>query len=91
MYLPKQFAEPRTEELHRIIRENSLGSFASEAAANEALGELALRGIRTARVLQERAEMPGQRLRLPALDDGQRGKLEALRPALAGQLLQACG
>ena len=41
--------------------------------------------------LQERAEMPGQRLRLPALDDGQRGKLEALRPALAGQLLQACG
>ena len=69
----------------------SLGSFASEAAANEALGELALRGIRTARVLQERAEMPGQRLRLPALDDGQRGKLEALRPALAGQLLQACG
>ena len=69
----------------------SLGSFASEAAANEALGELALRGIRTARVLQERAEMPGQRLRLPALDDAQRGKLEALRPALAGQLLQACG
>ena len=69
----------------------SLGSFASEAAANEALGELALRGIRTARVLQERAEMPGQRLRLPVLDDGQRGRLEALRPALAGQLLQACG
>ena len=69
----------------------SLGSFASEAAANEALGELALRGIRTARVVQERAEMPGQRLRLPALDDAQRGKLEALRPALAGQLLQACG
>ena len=69
----------------------SLGSFASEAAANEALGELALRGIRTARVLQDRAEMPGQRLRLPALDDVQRGKLEALRPALAGQLLQACG
>ncbi|WP_407713116.1 FMN-binding negative transcriptional regulator [Comamonas testosteroni] len=25
MYLPKQFAEPRVEELHRILRENSLG------------------------------------------------------------------
>ena len=69
----------------------SLGSFASEAAANEALGELAQRGIRTARVVQERPEKPGQRLRLPALDDAQRAKLEALRPALAGQLLQACG
>lgn len=69
----------------------SLGSFASEAAASEALAELGQRGIRTARVVQERPEKPGQRLRLPALDDGQRAKLEALRPALAGQLLQACG
>ena len=25
MYLPSQFAEPRIEELHRIVRENSLG------------------------------------------------------------------
>lgn len=25
MYLPQQFAEPRVEELHRIIRDNSLG------------------------------------------------------------------
>jgi len=25
MYLPGQFAEPRIEELHRIVRENSLG------------------------------------------------------------------
>lgn len=69
----------------------SLGSFTSEAAASAALVELGQRGIRTARVLQERPEKPGQRLRLPALDDAQRAKLEALRAVLAGQLLQACG
>ncbi len=33
MYLPKQFAEPRTEELHRIIRENSLGILVTNTAA----------------------------------------------------------
>ena len=68
----------------------SLGSFASEAAASAALAELGQRGIRTARVVQERPEKPGQRLRLPALDDAQRARLEALRPALAGHVLQAC-
>lgn len=33
MYLPKQFAESRTEELHRIIRENSLGILVTNTAA----------------------------------------------------------
>ncbi|NCT84102.1 MAG: FMN-binding negative transcriptional regulator [Comamonadaceae bacterium] len=32
MYLPKQFAEPRIEELHRIVRENSLGTLVTNTA-----------------------------------------------------------
>ncbi|MBS0467835.1 MAG: FMN-binding negative transcriptional regulator [Proteobacteria bacterium] len=32
MYLPKQFAEPRVEELHRILRENSLGMLVTHTA-----------------------------------------------------------
>lgn len=32
MYLPKQFAEPRVEELHRIVRENSLGMLVTHTA-----------------------------------------------------------
>ncbi|CAN7326013.1 FMN-binding negative transcriptional regulator [Variovorax sp. LjRoot178] len=33
MYLPKQFVEPRIEELHRIVRENSLGMLLTNTAA----------------------------------------------------------
>lgn len=33
MYLPKQFAEPRAEELHRIVRENSLGMLVTNTAS----------------------------------------------------------
>lgn len=33
MYLPQQFAEPRIEELHRIVRENPLGMLVTNAAA----------------------------------------------------------
>ncbi|MBP8883729.1 MAG: FMN-binding negative transcriptional regulator [Pseudomonas sp.] len=32
MYLPKQFAEPRVDELHRIVRENSLGMLVTDTA-----------------------------------------------------------
>lgn len=32
MYLPKQFAEPRVDELHRIVRENSLGMLVTNTA-----------------------------------------------------------
>ena len=32
MYLPTQFAEPRVEELHRIVRENSLGMLVTNTA-----------------------------------------------------------
>lgn len=33
MYLPKQFSETRTEELHRIVRENSLGILVTNGAS----------------------------------------------------------
>lgn len=32
MYLPKQYAEPRVEELHRIVRENPLGMLVMNGA-----------------------------------------------------------
>lgn len=68
----------------------SLGSFPNEAAANTQLQALADRGVRTARVLQERPEQRGQRLLLPAVDDNLRPRLEELKFALAGKPLRPC-
>jgi hypothetical protein len=67
-----------------------LGSFGSEAAANEALQVLVGRGVRTAKVLQEPAAKPLYRLRLPALSAAQQLQLEPVKTALAGQTLEAC-
>lgn len=33
MYLPKQFAEPRIDELHRIVRDNAFGMLVTHTAA----------------------------------------------------------
>ena len=68
----------------------SLGGFASEAEALQYLERLSNRGVRTARVVQERAEARGHRLMLPAVDDGLRARLEELRVLLAGQSLRPC-
>ncbi|MDF1483915.1 SPOR domain-containing protein [Ramlibacter sp. H39-3-26] len=68
----------------------SLGSFATQAEAQDALAALTQRGVRTARVQQERAEVRGFTLRLPAVDAALRPQLDALRPALAGKALRAC-
>lgn len=68
----------------------SLGSFPSEAAAQQQLGGLAERGVRTARVLQERPEQRGQRLTLPAVDDNLRPRLDELRVALGTKTLRPC-
>ncbi|MBA2962892.1 MULTISPECIES: SPOR domain-containing protein [Ramlibacter] len=68
----------------------SLGGFASQADADAQLERLATRGVRTARVVQERPELRGQRLTLPAVDDGLRGRLDDLKPALAGATLRPC-
>ncbi len=68
----------------------SLGSFASQGAANEQLEKLAERGVRTARVVQERAAQQGQRLVLPNVDDYLRPRLDELRAQLNGKPLRAC-
>ena len=68
----------------------SLGRFASEDAAQRELGVLASQGVRTARVVRERPDAPGFVLRLPAVTEGLRAQLDALRPAMAGRTLRAC-
>jgi hypothetical protein len=68
----------------------SLGGFATEAAAAAQLETLSQRGIHTAKVVQERPEVRGQLLKLPAVDDGLRSRLDGLKPTLNGKALQAC-
>jgi hypothetical protein len=68
----------------------SLGGHATEAAARQQMEALAQRGVRSAKVVQERAELRGQLLKLPAVDEGLRTRLEELRPALAGKNLRPC-
>ena len=68
----------------------SLGSFPSEAAASQQLQSLADRGVRTARVVQERPEQRGQRLLLPAVDDTLRTRLPELAGPLNAKTLRPC-
>ncbi|MDO9405186.1 MAG: SPOR domain-containing protein [Polaromonas sp.] len=67
-----------------------LGGFATEAEADAALTRMAAQGVRTARVLQEKAEVSGQRLRFPAADTALLAQLDALKLPLAGKTLQSC-
>ena len=68
----------------------SLGRFSSKEAAERELTNLANKGVRTARVLQERPGATGFTLRLPAVTDALRPQLEPLRTAMAGKTLRAC-
>jgi hypothetical protein len=68
----------------------SLGSFGSQAEAETELTRVAGLGVKTARVLQSRAELRGQRLKLAAVDSALRSQLENLKPELFGKTLQAC-
>ena len=68
----------------------SLGGFETQAAAKAALDVLSRRGVRTAQVVQERAEVRGMLLRIPAADDSLRARLDELKPALAGKVLSPC-
>ena len=68
----------------------SLGRFGSAADAETELGKLAQRGVRSARVVQERPEARGQLLTLPAADAYLRSLLDGLKPQLAGKTLVAC-
>lgn len=68
----------------------SLGSFSSQAAATTQLDALTDRGVRTARVVQERPEQRGQRLVLPAVDDSLRNRADQLKSVLANKTLRPC-
>ncbi len=69
----------------------SLGHFDNKPDADRELAKDAERGVRTARVIQERPEVRGQRLTVPAADAALKAQLEILKPRLAGKALVACG
>jgi hypothetical protein len=68
----------------------SLGTYGTQAEANAQLNALTRRGVRTARVVQERQEVRGELLRLPAVDEALRARLEELTPHLGGKPLVPC-
>lgn len=69
----------------------SLGRFETQAQAQAELKNVQRRGVRTARVVQEKPELRQSQLRIPAVDDALKPKLEALKPALGDKPLQSCG
>jgi len=68
----------------------SLGGFDTQPEATAELTKLSLRGIRTAKVVQERQEGNQNQLKLPAVTPDIRNRLADLKPALAGRLLHSC-
>ena len=68
----------------------SLGGFDTQAEATAELAKLSLRGIRTAKVVQERQEGNQNQLRLPAVTTEIRSRLADLKTALAGRVLRSC-
>ena len=68
----------------------SLGRFSTEEAAQRGLTNLTAKGVRSARVVQERLDLPGFMLRLPEADAQLRAQVESLRGALAGKALRPC-
>ncbi len=68
----------------------SLGGFETQAAADAELAALNRRGVRTARVVQERPEVRGSLLKIPAADDTLRSRLDEFKTALAGKPLRPC-
>ncbi len=68
----------------------SLGVYESEAQANVELIRLGARGIRTARVVQERVAEQTTVLRLPAVSEAMLPLVEKLTPELGSKSLAAC-
>ena len=67
-----------------------LGNFATQADAEQALARIARRGVKTAKVIEERAEQRGQRLKLAAVDAALRSQLDGIQPFLAGKVFSSC-
>jgi hypothetical protein len=68
----------------------SLGGHDTQALATEKLANLNKRGVRTAKVVQEKTASQRQQLRLTAVDDALRAKLEPVKAALGNAGLRAC-
>lgn len=68
----------------------SLGRFSAQDAAERALADLGRKGVKTARVVQERRDTAAYVLRLPRADAALRQQANGLRGALAGKELRAC-
>jgi hypothetical protein len=68
----------------------SLGGHSTQAQATRELVDLNKRGVRTAKVVQEKPAVKGQVLRLPAVDDALRGQLDGVRTALGSAALRTC-
>lgn len=68
----------------------SLGGYPTQAEATKELADLNKRGVRTAKVVQEKPPVQGQVLRLPAVDEALRGQLDGVRTALGNATLRAC-
>lgn len=68
----------------------SLGGFDTEPEAVAELAKLSLRGIRTAKVVQERQEGRQNQLRLPTVLPETKQRLGELKSALAGRSLRSC-
>jgi hypothetical protein len=68
----------------------SLGGHETQALATSALAALNTQGVRTAKVVQEKPPSQRQILRLPAVDEALRSKLDAVKTALGSASLRAC-
>lgn len=68
----------------------SLGNFKTHAEADTELARIAKKGVKTAKVIQERAEQRGQKLKLSAVDAALRSQLDSIAPQLAGKAFQPC-
>lgn len=68
----------------------SLGRADTEAGANEELGRLQKAGVRTARVVQERAASQSTQLKLPSATEGVKAQVLALGDLLAGKTPRSC-
>lgn len=68
----------------------ALGRFDSEASATEDLGRLRKLGVRTARVVQERAASQSTVLKLPAATAAMKAQVAALDEALAAKSPRNC-
>ena len=68
----------------------SLAGFDTQAAAAAELAKLSTRGIRTARVVQERPLGNATYLKLPAVTAAMKARLNDIKPPLAGHSLKPC-